>query len=55
MQNDFNTFRDKIQSQLKVMGSIQAEEKEELEAQLDRLKKQTASKLDSVYFDDELD
>lgn len=37
------------------MGSIQAEEKEELEAQLDRLKKQTASKLDSVYFDDELD
>ena len=37
------------------MGDIAAQDKEEQEAQLTQIKKQVAQKLDSVFFDDELD
>ena len=34
---------------------MSVQEKEELESQLDRMKKQIACKLDSAFFDDEID
>lgn len=59
LQTEFKTqleqARDKMSAQIKVLGDIAIQDKEEMEQQMDRIKRSITSKLDSVYFDDELD
>ena len=54
-EKELASTKEKMAAQLKALGDISIQEKEETEQQFDRLKKQIATKLDSVFFDDELD